>query len=162
MYNDISINILSLIEPVAKAHGLEIVDAFVRRGPGKSQVRIVVDTPAGDGRVTVDQCAAVAREIGHGLDACDLVPGAYLLEVCSPGVDRVLGRPIDFERAVGRRVALETRESLAGQRRFRGVLLSFRDEQAHLRAETQEFHIPFTLIERAKSIYPHDFSGAKR
>ena len=161
MYKDISPEMLSLIEPVAEAHGLEIVDVSVKRGPG-SQVRIVVDTPAGDGRVTIDACAAVSREVGHGLDAGELLPGAYLLEVCSPGIDRVLGRTIDFERAVGRRVALETRESLSGRRRFRGELLSFRGEQACLRADEQEFQIPFAAIAKAKAFHPQDSPGAKR
>lgn len=163
MYKDISPQILAVIEPVAQAHGLEIVDALVERGQGKSQVRIVVDTPSGDGRVTVDECARVSREVGHALDAFDAVPGSYVLEVCSPGVDRVLGRPVDFERAVGRKVALETREAVDGRRRFRGELVGFAGEQALLRAQDdQEYRIPFALISRAKSFYPFDAPAGKR
>ena len=162
MYKDISPKILATIEPVAAAHGLEIVDALVERGQGRGQVRIVVDTPAGDGRVTIDACARVSREVGHALDALDAVPGAYLLEVCSPGVDRVLGRPVDFQRAVGRKVALETREALLGRRRFRGELVAFAEDQALLRSEQQEYRIPFALISRAKSFYPFDAPTGKR
>jgi len=100
--------------------------------------------------------------VGHALDALDAVSGAYLLEVCSPGVDRVLGRPVDFERAVGRKVALETREALLGRRRFRGELLAFVEDQALLRADQQEYSIPFALIRRAKSFYPFDSPAGKR
>ena len=160
MYKDISPEVLAVIEPVASAHGLEIVDALVKRGQGRSQVRIILDTPGGDGKVTVDRCARVSREIGHALDGFDAVPGSYLLEVSSPGVDRVLGRPIDFERAVGRKVALETRLALDGRRRFRGELLAFRDDHAHVRTEQEDFHIPFKEITRARSFYP--FPAAKR
>lgn len=161
MYHEISTDMLALIEPVAQAHGVEIVDATVKRGRGRSQVRVVVDTPAGDGRVTVDTCARVSREIGHGLDALDLVAGSYTLEVCSPGVDRVLARPIDFERAVGQKVAVETREPLAGRRRFRGELLTFASNVACLRQEQDEFRIPLELIARAQAFHPVE-AGAKR
>src|SRR5512147_1738872 len=106
MYKDIPETLRSVVEPVVKAHGLELVDAHVGRGPTRSLVRVIVDTPSGDGRVRVDECAAVSREVGHGLDVAEVVRGAYTLEVTSPGVDRTLAREIDFERAVGRVVAL--------------------------------------------------------
>ena len=120
MYRDIPESLREIVEPVVEDHGLELVDAGIYPGPGRARVRVVVDTPAGDGRVLVDRCAEVSREISHGLDARDAVAGAYLLEVASPGVDRVLAREKDFARAVGGRVAIETREPLAGRRRFRG------------------------------------------
>ena len=104
MYKDISPEILAVIEPVAKAHGLEVVDASIKPGQGRAQVRIFLDTPVGDGRVGVEDCAKVSREISHGLDALDAVPGASMIEDSSPGIDRVLGRAIDFERAIGQRV----------------------------------------------------------
>ena len=65
MYRDIPPELLRVAEPVVKAHGLELVDASIRQGAGRVQVQLVLDTPAGDGRVLVDQCAAVSREVGH-------------------------------------------------------------------------------------------------
>ncbi len=162
MYKDISSNMLDMIEPVAEAHGLEIVDATVKRGQGRCQVRIIVDTPSGNGKVTVDQCAGVSREISHGLDANDAIPGSYLLEVCSPGVDRVLARALDFERAVGSKVALETHEARDGRRRFRGQLVAFDEDHAHVRSEQLDVRIPLAAIARAKAFYPFDSPGVKR
>lgn len=137
-----------------QAHGLELVDAGIGRGPARSLVRIVVDTPVGDGRVLVDDCAAISREVGHGLDVSALIPAAYTLEVCSPGVDRTLGREIDFTRAVGRRVAIETRAALDGRRRFKGELVAFDGAVATVRGEGRDFAIPFASIDRAKAFFP--------
>ena len=98
----------------------------------------------------------------HGLGAGAVVPGAYLLEVCSPGVDRVLGRAIDFERNVGREVKLETSRPHGGRRRFRGELVGFEDRTAAVRIEDQAFHIPFELISQAKAFYPFETTGARK
>lgn len=158
MYRDISPELLSVIEPVASSHGLEIVDASVKRGQGRIHVQVVLDTPRGDGRVTVGDCAGVSREIGTGLDAGDLFDDAYTLEVCSPGVDRALGREIDFERVVGREVALETRERIDGQRRFRGRLVAFERGEARLEIESQPMSVPFAGIASARAFHPFDSS----
>ncbi len=156
MYRDISPELLSVIEPVASSHGLEIVDASVKRGQGCAHIQVVLDTPQGDGCVTVGDCAEVSREIGTGLDADDLFDNAYTLEVCSPGVDRALGREIDFERVVGREVALETRERIDGRRRFRGRLVAFEHGEAHLEIESQPMSVPFARIASAQAFHPFD------
>ena len=149
MYRDIPSELLQLVEPVVHEHGLELVDASIRQGRGRAQVRLVIDTPRGDGRVLVDQCARVSREVEHGLDAVDLIPGAYLLEVTSPGIDRVLGREVDFERAVGRKVAIETRNPVGRRRRFRGELIAFDARGAHVETSAGPFDIPFEAISKA-------------
>ncbi len=154
MYRDIPKALLDVVEPIARAHGLEVVDAGLSAGPGKSRLRVILDTPQGDGRVLVDQCAVVSRELGYALDGVDLVPGAYVLEVSSPGIDRTLAREVDFERAVGRRVALETREPLDGRRRFRGELARFGEAEALVHTESGDVRIPFAKIARATAFQP--------
>ena len=154
MYRDIPPDFLRVVEPVAEAHGLEIVDASLKQGRGRARVLIVLDTPSGDGRVLVDECAKVSREVGHGLDVADLVAGSYTLEVSSPGIDRTLGREVDFERVVGRQVKVETRELLDGRRRFKGELLAFEWGEASVRTEAGDFRIPFSLILRAQAFHP--------
>ncbi len=163
MYRDIPQNLLGVIEPVVQSYGLELVDAQAGQGPGRARLQVVVDTPEGDGRVTVDICAGISREIGHGLDAGDVFSGgAYLLEVCSPGVDRTLAREKDFARVVGRRVALETKEPLEGRRRFRGQLVSFDGDTAQVHTTAGSYRIPFSCIARAKAFHPSPAQEAKR
>ncbi|MFQ5513387.1 MAG: ribosome maturation factor RimP [Myxococcota bacterium] len=150
-----------MIEPIVQDHGLELVDARIGRGPGRSLVQVVLDTPEGDGRVTVDACAAVSREIGHGLDVAGLIEGAYTLEVCSPGVDRTLGREKDFFRAVGRRVEIRTRRPLSGQRRFRGELCRFDGQTACVSTEAGDVEIPFEAIARARAFHRSEFQARR-
>lgn len=162
VYHDIPRDLLAVIEPVALAHGLEIVDAAVGKGPGRSRVELTLDTPAGDGRVTVDECAAVSREVGHALDATDVIHGSYLLEVTSPGVDRRLGREVDFERCVGRRVSVETHDPRDGRRRFKGELISFDGISARVDTDAGPFDIPFATIRRANAFHPTEPAASAR
>jgi ribosome maturation factor RimP len=162
MYHDIPEDLRSLIEPIVEQAGLELMDAIVTRGRPPWQLRITVDTPAGDGRVSVDDCAAVSREIGTNLDAADAIREAYRLEVSSPGLDRVLAREKDFEAACGSEVRIETRRPIDGRRRFRGTLLAFEAGVARLSVDGQEVGIAFADVARANQIYHFtsaDFSG---
>jgi len=163
MYRDIPPELLKVVEPIVRDHGLEVVDAGILRGSGRAHVRLVVDTPQGDGRVLVDTCARVSREVGHGLDAGDVIQGSYMLEVTSPGIDRVLARELDFSRAVGRKVELETREALDGRRRFKGRLARFEQGVAHLELDSGTAAIPFDKVARARAFHPLPLGGrAKR
>jgi ribosome maturation factor RimP len=112
-----------IAERVAASYGLEAVDVEMRGGGKARMLRIVIDKPAG---VSHEDCANVSREVGTILDVEDVVPGAsYTLEVSSPGLDRQLSRPADFERFVGSRVKLTTRNPVNGNTRFVGRLESF-------------------------------------
>jgi len=142
-----------LIEPVVGDAGLELVDALLTRGRAPWLLRVILDTPEGDGRVPIEHCARVSREIGSQLDAADAIPVSYRLEVSSPGLDRLLAREKDFERALGAEVSIETRRPQAGRRRFRGVLLGFEAGQARISVDNHEIAIPFAEISKARSIY---------
>lgn len=153
MYRDIPEELRRLIEPIVMDHGLELVDVALHRGRSPWLLRVTLDTPEGDGRVSVERCAEVSREIGTQLDAGDFVPCAYRLEVSSPGLDRVLAREVDFARACGEEVSVETRRPLDGRRRFRGVLLGFEEEIARISVDGREFRVPFAEVAKANSIY---------
>ena len=127
-------------------------DPQVRETAAKA-VRVVVDTPTGDGRVPVERCAAVSRELGTHLDARDAIPVRYRLEVTSPGLSRVLGREKDFQAACGEDVALQTHRPLDGRRRFRGRLLGLEAETLRLAVEGGEVAIPFGEVAKAHTVY---------
>lgn len=165
MYRDIPPRVRELVEPIVLGHGLELVDAEVLSGPGGSVVRVVVDTPEGDGRVAIERCADVSREIGTSLDAGDAFPRGYRLEVASPGLDRLLAREKDFAAACGAEVKIETRRPLEGRRHFRGELLSFEDGVARVRVDGSEHAVPFDEVARARRVYHFtaaDFSKPSR
>jgi len=132
-----------IAERVAASSGLEVVEVEVC-GAGKGRMlRIVIDKPAagaidkpatggiGDEKpagVTHEDCANLSREVSAILDVEDVIPGgSYVLEVSSPGLDRKLSRPADFERFTGSRLKLTTRDPMNGNRHFVGRLENFRD-----------------------------------
>jgi len=154
LYRDIPEEMRALIEPIVQEHGLELVDFDRREGRPPWHLRVIVDTPGGDGRVPVDVCAEVSRQVGANLDAFDLIPARYNLEVSSPGLDRVLAREKDVRAAVGSEVKIETRRKIAERRRFRGTLVAFEAGVATVLLEEEEaVEIPFDDIKRGRSVY---------
>ena len=114
-----------IADRVAASSGLEVVDIEFRGGGKSRMLRVFIDKPAG---VTHEDCAGFSREFGTIVDVEDAFPGGnYVLEVSSPGLDRKLTRAKDYERFVGSRVKLMTRESLNGNRHFEGRLEGFVD-----------------------------------
>ena len=149
MYHDIPESLRALVEPVVAAHGFELVTAELA---GKV-VRVVIDTRDGDGRVAVDACAEVSRELGTCLDADGAFAGAYTLEVSSPGLDRVLAREKDFSAACGREVKIETRHPIDGRRRFRGELVAFDGGRVQVRVDGKPYEIDFADVAKANQVY---------
>jgi ribosome maturation factor RimP len=120
-----------IAERVAASSGLEVVDLEFR-GSGKARMlRVFLDKPgaaAGDplAGVTHGDCANFSREFGTILDVEDAIATSYTLEVSSPGLDRKLTKASEFERFVGSRVKLTTRNPVNNNRYFEGRLESFR------------------------------------
>jgi ribosome maturation factor RimP len=113
----------AIAERVAGSLGLEIVEIEMRGGGKARMLRIFIDKPSG---VTHEDCANLSREVSTILDVEDAISGAsYVLEVSSPGLDRKLFRPADFERFKGSRVKLTTRTPVNGNRHFEGRLEHF-------------------------------------
>src|SRR5256885_3282168 len=126
-------------ERVAASSGLEVVEVEFRGGGKSRMLRIVIDKPGTPGQVGVthEDCANMSREVGTILDVEDAVPGgSYLLEVSSPGLDRKLVRPADYERFTGSRVKLTTRNPVNGNRFFEGKLESFQQGRLTLDMST--------------------------
>src|SRR5438445_2966346 len=112
-------------ERVGASTGLEIVGVELRGGGKARMLRIFIDKSGG---VTHEDCANLSREVGTILDVEDVIPGgSYLLEVSSPGLDRKLSRPADFERFTGSKVKLTTRQPVNGNRHFEGRLENFQN-----------------------------------
>ncbi|HZQ70003.1 MAG TPA: ribosome maturation factor RimP [Terriglobales bacterium] len=119
-----------IADRVAASSGLEVVELEMRGGGKARMLRIFIDKPGG---VTHEDCANLSREVGTILDVEDVIPGgSYTLEVSSPGLDRKLSRPADFERFVGSLVKLTTREAVRNNRHFEGRLQAFCDNRLTL------------------------------
>ncbi|HEY7351253.1 MAG TPA: ribosome maturation factor RimP [Terriglobales bacterium] len=116
-------HVRAIAERVAASLGLEVVELDLRGGGKSRMLRVFIDKPEG---VTHEDCANLSREVGTILDVEDAMPGgSYVLEVSSPGLDRKLFRPGDFERFQGSRVKLTTKDPVNGNRHFEGRLERF-------------------------------------
>ena len=149
--------VAGLVEPVAKALGLELVDVEFAPAGGRSVLRLILDR---EGGITVDDLARVSREVGDVLDANDTVPTGYTLECSSPGVNRPLKKPADFARFCGKTVSVRTTTALdeaGGARNFSGVLLAASDDDIEIDDRSHgRLSVPYGLIEKAR--YEHDFA----
>ena len=138
-----------LVERIVTREGLELV--HVEMAGGRSPIlRVYIDKPGG---VTVDDCAAVSERVSVHLDVEDLIPSQYTLEVASPGLDRGLYKPADYERFAGLPAHIKLTEPLNGQRNFHGTLIGLEREgdlTALLEDETgQQHRLPLAKILKA-------------
>lgn len=101
--------VLRLIEPVLQDMAVELVDIEFKREGRDWFLRLFVDK---EGGITLDDCADVSREVDALLEVEDVIDTAYRLEVSSPGIDRPLKKPADYERFKGRQVKVKTYEAL--------------------------------------------------
>ena len=96
-----------IAQRVAQSEGLELVEVEVKGGGNARFVRISIDKPEG---VTHADCELVSQQVGTILDVEDMVPGRYTLEVSSPGVERKLLKPQDYQRFQGKKAKITLRE----------------------------------------------------
>ena len=139
--------LVALVEPLLARLGYELIDLEYVPARGRGTLRIFIDRPSGIG---LDDCERVSREASAALDVADPIPGGYVLEVSSPGEDRVLRTRAHFDRFVGSRVHVELAVPRAGRRRYTGVLKSVSDEGIALVVDEQELSVPFRELGRAR------------
>ena len=139
-----------IVERVAASEGFELVDVELRgRGPG-AVLRIFLDKPGG---ITLEDCQSVSRQVGTILDVEAVMSARYTLEVSSPGLDRRLNKPSDFERFTGRKVKLLLKQLESRRRRLQGLLLGVDDGQVKIQTDSGGAErIPFEQIERANLV----------
>jgi ribosome maturation factor RimP len=105
-----------------------------------------------DTGISVDDCGLVSRQIGAALDVEDLIPVAYILEVSSPGMDRVLFTADQYQNYIGDKIKIRTRTRIDDRRNFKGLLVSANESVATVKVDNEEFAIPYESIDRARLI----------
>jgi ribosome maturation factor RimP len=139
------------VEALLLAEGLELIDLEFRKEARGWVLRIFMDKPGG---VTLDDCAAISREIGDQIEVNELIPHSYTLEVSSPGLDRPLKKEKDFLRSLGKLIQLSTNVPLEGQTFFKGILLDYQTSDCLRLAETKKtWDIPVGCITKARLVF---------
>jgi ribosome maturation factor RimP len=144
-------------ERVAGSLGLEIFDVEWKVGKDRL-LRVYIDrlpgpqNPEGLG-VTHKDCERVSEQLSVILDVEDLIPGpSYVLEVSSPGLDRKLIKPADYERFVGRLAKVWVAEPIENQNYFEGRLAGYADGMVKLSVRNREVVVPFSGIKKANLV----------
>jgi len=137
-----------ITERVGADTGLEVVDVQLLGGGGTRVLRIFIDKPEG---VTHADCEHISQNVGTILDVEDIIPGGrYTLEVSSPGVERKLSRPREFERFVGHKVKVVLRQPIENQKHWVGALQSFAEGIITLELSPgKSVQFPLELVEKA-------------
>ena len=138
-----------LLEPVVESRGLELLEVEFQRETRGWVLRLYIDRE--DGGVTLDDCTAVSREVGDLLDVKDPIDHPYHLEVSSPGLDRPLRRPKDFQKWAGHRVRI----MVSGPRKktIQGVLSGLQDETVEIETALGPQRVPLKEIAKARLVY---------
>lgn len=124
-----------LLEPIAEKANVEIYDVeYVKEG-SDFYLRCYIDK---EGGVTIDDCEMVSRALSEQLDAEDFVEDAYILEVSSPGLGRVLKKEKHLQKSIGEEVEVKTYKPVNGQKDFSGVLKAFDRDRITIQPESGE------------------------
>jgi len=144
-------------ERVARSEGLDVFDVEWKIGKQRL-LRVYIDrlpgpaNPEGLG-ISHKDCEKVSQQLSVILDVEDLVPGpSYLLEVSSPGLDRKLLKPADYERFTGRLARLWLNEAIENQKYFEGRLAGYSEGVVKLNVREREIAVPFPLIRKANLV----------
>jgi len=150
--------IAQMIGPSLTAMGYSVVRVVVTTGR-RATVQIMAER-IDDNPMTVDDCALISRSVSALLDVADPIAGAYTLEISSPGIDRPLVKPEDYDRFSGRQARIELSEPIGGRKRFRGRLLGIADGDIRLATAGGEARLPIAAVARAKLVAADDLIAA--
>jgi ribosome maturation factor RimP len=152
--------IAQMIEPSLAAMGYRLVRVVVTSGR-RATLQVMAER-IDDAPMTVDDCALISHSVSALLDVADPIAGAYTLEISSPGIDRPLMRPEDYDRFSGFEARIELAQPFGGRKRFRGRLLGTADGEVRLATEAGEARLPIASVARARLVLTDDLIAASR
>lgn len=150
--------VAAIVEPALVDLGFRLVRVMVSGKVGKT---IQIMAERGDGTITIDDCEAISKAVSPILDVSDPITSAYRLEVSSPGIDRPLVRPSDFEDWAGYEAKIELREPVGGRRRFKGRLEGYDNGEVRVECDVEGagralLGFPVHLVSDAKLVLTDD------
>lgn len=129
--------------PVCERHGVYIYNTEYKKEGSEYYLRLFIDK---DGGVTIEDCENVSREISPMLDDLTFIKDAYIFEVSSPGIDRVLSRPWHFEKVMGQEIDIKLFAAIDGKKEISGILKAYSDGDITVIANDKEI-----IIEKGKA-----------
>ena len=143
----IKATIESMVLPFLDENGFELVDIEYIKEGGNWYLRIFVDKEGGN---DIDACVRVSEFVSAKLDEEEPIPGAYFLEVSSPGAERPLKKADDFHKAIGKNVFITTYEPIQKLKEFEGELVAFTGDEVTVRVGKNEYVLPYDKVASAR------------
>jgi ribosome maturation factor RimP len=143
-------SIRELTEPVILSQGLELVDIEFFSEPRGWVLRFYIDK---EGGVTLEHCRRLSEQLGDVIDIKEIIPHRYILEVSSPGLNRVLKKEKDFLRYRGEIIKVKVAEPIDGRKHFQGTLVGCKEGNIVVDIDAQQYLIPIALISKANISY---------
>lgn len=146
--------IADLIDPALVDLGYRLVRVRIM---GREEQTLQIMAERNDGTVTIEDCAEISRQLSPLLDANDPISGKYTLEVSSPGIDRPLVRPSDFDDWAGYEAKVELLEMIDNRRRFRGTIEGYAEGELRLEVDLDQVGVhvvglPLKMIGEARLV----------
>lgn len=146
--NTLEQKITDAITPVIQDEGFALVQVSMK----DTNLQILIEDPK-TGRLGIDDCTKLTREISTILDVEDFITNKYTLEVSSPGIDRPLIKKEDFIKYEGFDAKIETAlPNEMGQKRFRGILAGMQEGNILLSTDQGDVEIEFESVKKAKLV----------
>jgi len=142
--------IKELILPYLKRADLELVEIRLWRGGNTYNLTILLDRPTGG--ITLDECASANQEIGAIIEDADIFAQRYILEVCSPGLDRPFTKEADFRRVLGKEVCVYLKEKVNCRLEFTGLVEDVKEGSVLLKIGEEVTTLLIGNIQKAKQV----------
>ena len=123
--------------------------------PNKGSKRIIRIYIEGEGGATIDKCAQVSRQVGLMLEVEDIIPGAFILEVSSPGLERRFFSTEQMNDYMGKKMTAKAYEAIDGQRKFTGELKSTKKDAFTLTVDGEDVTLHWTDLKEVRLV--HEF-----
>jgi len=150
---DIERTLFSICEPVLARAGYELVWVQVSgAGSTRKKAALYIDS---EGGVSVEDCAIASRLVDRMIEENEVFDAAYVLEVSSPGFDRPLFKPADYQRFAGSKARIMLRRDMEGRRKFTGLLCGLEEDgQVVIELEDGRIErIPLDNVHKANLVY---------
>jgi ribosome maturation factor RimP len=141
--------IVPIVEPIVAALGYTLYAVAIEPALSRVVLRIYIDRPEG---VNITDCQQVSRQVSAVLDVENIMPGAYVLEVSSPGLDRPLLEPQHFAASAGKKAKFRVRESVGSKRSYVGILQGLDGSDVLVLVDDEILRFPLATIEKAHLI----------
>ncbi len=148
--------ILDALAPEAAQEGIEIVTVEIVGAKKAPTIRVYIDAEQG---VSFDELASAQEWINETMDRIDPFPGAYTLEVSSPGIDRPLRTPEHFARFAGETVVVILRAPYEGRAKWTGTLRGFEEDAVLLEVDGIVERLPYEDVKKANVRGVIDFNA---